>query len=171
MVFQSFWSLGCFLPRQPHRQNGGGHRLWLKWTWALGALHHPVPPAGSRRRRSKRGPNHRWSTGVSGAFPALHTQQRRQQESLQSTDSPMTALMPPCTTTPKRCSQWPSSQRGCALPDTSSDDADFSFKTVSDSEAEVWKRRSQLRGLNTGRGTRRYIFRSISGSSPAKQVC
>lgn len=34
----------------------------------------------------------------------------------------------------------------------------FSFKTISDSEAEMWKRRSQLRGLNTGRGTRRYIF-------------
>lgn len=47
----------------------------------------------------------------------------------------------------------------------------FSLKTISDSEAEVCKRRSQLWGLNTGRGTRRYISRSISGSSPAKQVC
>lgn len=123
--------------------------LWLKWAWAPGAPH-PHPPAGSPRR-AKRGANHRRPTGLSGAFPAPHTQHRRQQETLRNTESPMTAPIPPNTTTPKGVPNGPLLEEAMLSQTPPRTMLNFSFKTTRGPEAEAWKRRSQLRGLNTSR--------------------
>lgn len=95
------------------------------------------------------------------------SQHRTQQETLGNRRAYDRAT-PPNTPTPKRCSKRPSSQRGCALPNTCTDNAERQLQDHQGPRAEAWKRRSPLPGLNTNKGTRR--FRSISGSSSARRV-
>lgn len=169
MVFQSFWSLRCSLPRQSHRQNGGGHCALAEVGMGRQG---PPPPSPASRQPQK---SQAWGQPppadrtVQSLPSATHTAQKtaRNPTKHRITYDRSNTTQHNYTQKAFRTVLFSEAMLSQTPPRMM---LNFSFKTIRGPEAEAWKRRNQLRGLNTSKGTRRYVFRSISGSSSAKRV-